>query len=380
MRDDYDVIVVGLGAMGSAAVHHLARRGVTVLGLDANPLGHTLGSSHGHHRLIRRSAWRPEIDAMAGRAMDLWRRLESESGTDIMRLVGEITLLDRSWHERIERRGLDLTQGGRKEILDDGDLRDRFPGFRSSEGMVATYEAEAGFLRPEAGISAHLDLAARDGAVVRRPEDVTAWRPDGTGVVVTTSEATYRANHLVMTTGPWAAELLAEIGLPLEVLRIVNVYFTPREPRLWSAEHGAPNFVLGLADASYYGLPSIDGVGLKVGRHDAGEPTTARTIRRTVDDAEVDALRDVLDCFMPGASGPVERSITCMYTMTPDEQYVIDRHPDHPQVAFGCGGSGTSYKFSGVIGEMLTELTLGGTTTLDSTFLRADRFVPSPEP
>jgi sarcosine oxidase len=374
MRDDYEVIVVGLGAMGSAAVHHLARRGARVLGIDAHPLGHDLGSSHGHHRLIRRSAWDAETDAMAARAMDLWRRLEDESGTDVMRLIGEITLLDRSWHERIERWGIDLTQGGRKETLDGAALQERFPGYRPSEGMVATYEAEAGFLRPEVGIAAHLDGAVRDGAVIRRPEEVSGWRPDGAGVAVTTSETTYRAARLVLTTGPWAAELLADLGLPLQVLRVVNTYFTPDRPDLWTVEHGAPNFLISLSESSYYGLPSIEGVGLKIGRHDGGESTTARTIRRTVDDAEVEAHRDVLNRFMPGAAGTVERSITCMYTMTPDEKYVIDRHPSHPQVAYGCGCSGTSYKFSGVIGEMLTELTLDGATTLDSTPFAADRF------
>lgn len=373
MSDDCDVIVVGLGAMGSAAAHHLSRRGVRVLGLDAHPPAHRLGSSHGHHRLIRRSAWGSEIDAMAARALDLWRQLEAESGADIMRLIGEVTLLDRTRRERIERWGLDLTQGGRKQVLDDDALRERFPGFRTSDGMVATYESEAGFLRPEVGVAAHLDVAMRAGAVIRRPEEVTGWRPDGAGVVVTTSKATYRAARLVLTTGPWAAELLAGLGLPLQVLRVVNTYFTPDRPDLWTVEHGAPNFLISLADASYYGLPSIEGVGLKVGRHDVGEPTTARTIRRTVDDAEIEVLRHVLDQFLPGAAGVVERSITCMYTMTPDEHYIVDLHPHHPQVAYGCGCSGTSYKFSGVIGEMLAELTVDGVTTLDSAFLRAAR-------
>jgi sarcosine oxidase len=370
---DADVIVVGLGALGSAAVHHLQRRGASVLGLDAHPAGHAFGSSHGHHRLIRRSAWTPQGDAMAARAFTLWRDLEAESGHEIMTLNGEVSLLDPAVDDRLA--GVDdPTLGGRRIALDLAELRARFPGFAPADGMSATYEAEAGFLRPEVGITAHLEVAAGAGATVRRPEEVVGWTADGDGVRVTTTQATHRAGQLVLTTGPWAGELLAGLGLPLEVQRIVNVYFAPTRPDVWDVARGAPNFLIGLGGAGYYGLASLDGFGVKIGRHDGGETTTARTIRREVDAAEIEHLRAVLDRFLPGASGPVAQTVTCMYTMTPDEQYILDRHPEHPQVLIGCGCSGTSYKFSGVLGEMLAELCLTGTTSLDRDHLSVTRF------
>ena len=384
----YDVIVVGLGAMGAGATYQLAKRGQAVLGLDMYPLGHHEGSSHGHHRMIRRSAVRPELDQMAGRAFELWRELEAESGQNIMNLIGEVVLIDSpeaaAQHLRHrapidERKTLDtptheLTLGGHLELLDETTLRERFPGCNLREGMVATYEANAGFLRPEVGIAAHLEVAERNGATIRRPETVSDWRADGRGVAVTTSTGTYRAERLVLAAGPWSSELLDDLELPLQVIRIVNAYFAPTRPEIWTAEHGAPDFRLMVPEGSFYGIPSVEGLGLKIGRHDEGQPTTARTIRRDIDAAEIDYLRAVLDEYMPGASGPVTQAITCMYTMTPDEQYIIESHPAFPQVVYGCGCSGTSYKFSGVIGEMLADLALDGTTSYDSNFVSSARF------
>lgn len=394
---NYEAIVVGLGAMGAGATYQLAKRGVRVLGLDMFPLGHNQGSSHGHHRMIRRSAYRPEIDRMAERAFALWRELEAESGQNILNLIGEVSLFDPNAAEerQLRRRSLpgeesdapahghspfDFTMGGRRELLDEASLRERFPGFRYHEGMIATYEAEAGFLRPEVGVAAHLAVAERFGATIRRPETVTGWQTDGDGVAVTTTEGTYRADRLILATGPWAAELLADLGHPLQVVRIVNAYFAPTRPDLWTSATrpggfpGASDFLLTVAEGSFYGMPSIEGVGLKIGRHDNGEQTTARTIRRDVDAAEIDYLRAVLDRYMPGASGPVTQTITCMYTMTPDEQYIIEPHPAHAQVVYGCGCSGTSYKFSGVIGEMLADLATVGSTGYDMDFISSRRF------
>jgi glycine/D-amino acid oxidase-like deaminating enzyme len=154
----------------------------------------------------------------------------------------------------------------------------------------------------------------------------------------------------------------------------VNAYFAPTRPEIWTSEHGAPDFRLMVPEGSFYGIPALEGLGLKIGRHDEGQPTTARTIRRDVDDAEIDYLSAVLDEYMPGASGPVTQVITCMYTMTPDEQYIVESHPAFPQVVYGCGCSGTSYKFSGVIGEMLADLALDGSTSYDTDFISSARF------
>lgn len=389
MQTSYEAIVVGLGAMGAAATYQLAKRGTRVLGLDMFPLGHNQGSSHGHHRMIRRSSYRPEIEQMIARAFTLWRELEAESDQNILNLIGEVSLVDPvaigsrygtpdadagQDAPALRHRTLAPSVGGQRELLDERALRERFPGFRLHEGMIASYEAEAGFLRPEVGVAAHLAVAERHGATIRRPEEVTGWQTDGSGVAVTTTQATYCADRLILAAGPWSAELLADRGLPLQVVRIVNAYFAPTRPDWWTSERGAPDFLLTVPEGSFYGMPSIEGVGLKIGRHDQGEPTTARTIRRDIDTSEIDYLRAVLDRYMPGASGPVTHQVTCMYTMTPDEQYIIEPHPEHPQVVYGCGCSGTSYKFSGVIGDMLADLALTGTSGYDLGFISSQRF------
>ncbi len=200
------------------------------------------------------------------------------------------------------------------------------------------------------------------------------WRPDGEGVVVETSAGQYRAERLILSVGPWSAELLGELRLPLQVVRIVNVYFQPTQPAWWTAESGAPDFLLSVPEGQFYGMPSIDGRGLKIGRHDNGEPTTARAIRREIDEIERTYLRAVLDRYLPGASGPVVADLTCMYTMTPDEYYVVERHPQQPAVTYGCGFSGTGFKYSCVIGEILADLALDGASRIPIDHFSSARF------
>ena len=356
MTERYDVIVVGLGIMGSAATYHLAKRGQRVLGIDTFPEGHNQGSSHGHHRLIRRSHTSPQFRPLIDRAFELWRTLEDESSQKIMSLIGEVSMNHEAALNSAGWLGTDAEAEKHFELLDEGELRQQFSGFCLERGMTATYERDAGYLLAEVAMAAHLRQAERNGAVIHRPEEVTDRKVDGEGVRVGSNGGTYTADRLVITAGPWAAEQLRGLGLPLQVVRIVNAYYQPDRPDLWTAEKGAPNFTMNVPEGEYYGMPSIAGRGLKIGRHDAGEPTTARTIRREVGNEEVEYLRRVLDRYMPGASGPVELGITCMYTMTPDENYIVERHPIHPQVAYGCGFSGTGFKFSPVIGEILADL------------------------
>ena len=185
------------------------------------------------------------------------------------------------------------------------------------------------------------------------------------------------ADRIIVTTGPWAGELLNNLNLPFEVARTVNGYFQPEDSDNWRAENGAPNFLLLLPEGEFYGMPAVTDVGLKIGLSGGSDVTTARTIRRTIDDSEIDFLRNILDTYMPGASGRELQRITCMCTYTPDKDFIVDRHPDHPQILFGCGFSGRGYKFAPTIGEMLAELAIDGTTSHNIDFMSADRFPSS---
>ena len=375
MSSAYDAIVLGLGAMGSATAYHLARRGTRVLGLDAYPRGHTQGSSHGRSRIIREAYFEaPEYVPLVQRAYHLWRELEAECGQALLTLTGGLNL-GAPESELVTGALASARQHQLPyEYLNAAEITARFPGFRPPEDAVAVYEPNAGILAPEACVGAHLDLAMRHGAVLQFNEPVRHWSADGAGVRVDTAQGTYQAARLVIAAGPWSAAVLAGLGLPLTVQRIVNVHFAPAEPDRF-APGRCPIYILSVLEGEYYGFPALPGQGVKFGRHDTGEVCTPATIRRMVDEGEVAALRAVLDRYLPGAGGDALWTLTCMYTNTPDRHFILDRHPAHEQVVYGCGFSGHGFKFSSVIGEILADLALDGATKHPIGFLSATRFV-----
>ncbi|MEZ4520755.1 MAG: N-methyl-L-tryptophan oxidase [Thermomicrobiales bacterium] len=374
MTDTYDVIVVGLGAAGSPTAYRLAQRGQRVLGLEMFEPGHPWGSSHGQHRMIRKSAIQGSgYDPLAERAFELWDELEDETGQQFLTMTGEVRLIAEGRDPRYKANAAEMEQRGAWEILDETELAKRFPGFRLHEGMIATYEAGAGFLWSERGIIAHVELARKHGAVIHTSEEVTGWEADGEGVTVTTDRNTYRAGKLVMTTGAYVGELLADLELPFQVNRSINGYFEPSRPDWWRAENGAPDFILDVPEGGFYGMPAIGDIGLKIGLS-TQDKTGPRTIRRTIEPEEIQYLRDTLDKYMPGAAGKDLKALTCMDAYTVDDHFIIDRHPEHPQVILGCCFSGRGYKFSPVLGEILADLAIDGETGHDIEFLSLERF------
>lgn len=367
----YDVIVIGLGAMGSATAYQLAKRDCRVLGLDARPQGHTEGSSSGRSRIIREAyAEGEEYVPLVRRAYGLWRHLERESNRNLLTVVGGLV---------IGGAGSDLTEGvvrsARRhdlpyEELSSEEASARFPGLCLADDLVAIFEPGAGILEPQACIDAHLEVADAHGADLRHAEPVRHWETDEAGVRVETDRGLYRSERLIVTAGPWSGGLLSDLGLPLSVKRVVNVHFECLRHELFDA-HRFPVYILDVPEGVYYGLPALPGQGLKIGRHDGGEECTPETIRREVDQAEVAMLREVLDGYLPGAAGPVKRTLTCMYTMTPDGHFVIDRHG---RIVYGCGFSGHGFKFAGVVGEILADLALEGESTHPIDLFSASRF------
>jgi sarcosine oxidase len=374
MEPAYDAIVIGLGAMGSATVYQLAKRGRRVLGLEMFQPGHDQGSSHGYHRMIRHSSFRDDgYVPLAARSFALWHEVEEESGKTLLETTGEVWLLDPRINPGYAEASDAMIARGFQELLGEQELAARFPGFRLHEGMRATYEANAGYIKSEEGIITQCELARRHGATLRYEEEAMAWQGDGAGVAVETMRGSYLAERLVITTGPWSVELLGDLHFPMQVERRVNGFFRPARPDLWSVELGAPDFLLDVPEGSFYGMPAVGDIGLKIGVS-AGPVTTARTIRRSVDPEEIDFFRGVLDNYMPGASGPEVRHITCMCTYTVDRDFIIDRYPGQEHVVFGCGFSGRGFKFSPTMGEILADLAIDGATRHDIGFLSASRF------
>ncbi len=369
-----DVIVLGLGGMGSATAAHLARRGATVIGFDAFEPGHANGSSHGETRIIRKAYFEsPDYVPMLERAYQLWHDLEAESGQELLTINGALNIgsAESGFVTGAARSAREF--GLNVEELDASDVRKRFPGFQLPENLVALFDPEGGFLRPERCTAAHLESAHQHGATLRFNEPVLEWGSDGDSVFVRTATERITAGKLVITAGPWSKNVIAGWDAPLVVWRIVNVHFGSTAAQRFAPEN-CPVFLMEVPEGHYYGFPALPGQGVKIGRHDIGAVTTPDTIDREVRENEIVMLRNVLDTYMPGASGPVLRTLTCMYTNTPDHHFVLDHHPAHDNVVVGCGFSGHGFKFASVIGEILSQLALDSESQLDIGFLATGRF------
>ncbi|MBA2535762.1 MAG: N-methyl-L-tryptophan oxidase [Rubrobacter sp.] len=361
----YDVIVAGLGGMGSSAAYHLAGRGRRVLGLERYAPAHDRGSSHGQSRIIRLAySENPAYVPLVIRAYELWEQLERETGENLMTITGGLmigppgTKFFEGSKESAEKYDLPY------EVLDAAGLKRRYPVFEPTPDTVALFEEKAGFVRPEASVKAHLDRAASLGADLRFGEEILSWEPTQAGVRVETASGTYEAERLVISAGAWAPKLLADLGLPLEVTRQILFWFDPVggvEPFL---SNRFPIFIWEPEDGnSFYAIPAHDGPrgGVKVAFFRAdGRPADPETIDREVHDDEVEFIRGYLARYVPSLDGDFLHAKTCMYTNTPDEHFVISTHPEYPQVAIAAGFSGHGYKFCSVVGEILADLATDG--------------------
>ena len=372
MTSSYDVIVIGLGGMGSAAAYRLAGRGLRVLGLERFAPGHNRGSSHGGSRVTRQAYFEdPAYVPLLLRGAELWEQVERDSGRSIVTYTGGV-MIGRPDSRTVAGSLLSAQRWGLEhEMLDALELHRRFPTLHPADDEVALYEAKSGLVRPEASVLAHLQLAARAGAELHFEETVVKWTADasgsgnGSGVRVTTDEDSYTADRLVICPGAWAPQLLADLGVEFEIERQVMYWFAPEggtEPFL-PTRH--PIYIWELdAGEQFYGFPAIDGPdgGAKVAMFRGGQICTPETIDRQVHDAEVERIRAHLRPRLPALPGPLLHATTCMYTNTADEHFVIATHPAHSQVTVACGFSGHGFKFVSVVGEILADLAAEGET------------------
>ena len=377
----YDVIVVGVGSMGSAAVHTLAARGLRVLGLENFGPAHDQGSAHGGSRIIRQSYFEgPAYVPLLQRAFEGWRELQAESGRELLELCGGIYLGDPDNPIVIGSREAAAIHGLPHEILDAAEIRSRFPTMRPAEHVIGVYEPNAGYVRPEETVLAGLDLARRHNAVLRFHEPVTGWRatPDG-GVEVTTATGRYGADRLVLTPGAWAPQLLPGAA-PILVERQVFYWFEPDVDAGVPYERYAEGHPVYIEETDgnglIYGFPMIDGPrgGLKLAfyRQNVGF-TTPDTIDRTIHGDEVAAIQRRAVQLFPHLTGPLVKAATCMYASAPDDHFVVGPLAGRPQVVVACGFSGHGFKFVPVVGEIVADLVQTGTTIHDIGLFDVDR-------
>ncbi len=362
----YDVIVLGLGAMGSAAAQHLAQRGKRVLGIEQFTPPHDKGSSHGGTRMIRQAYWEsPAYIPLVLRAYELWDQLERDAGAKLLSITGGLIL--GSDQSQLVQGGIAAAQhyGIPYSVLGRGEIREKFPAIMPLENDIAVHEERAGYLFPEECIRAQLKMAAKNGAELHFNERVIGWTADSDCTRVTTSRAVYEAERLVVGAGPWANEVLRGL-FPLKVTRQVMTWiqpqggieaFLPRHFPVFLCEspgHGWPG----------YGFPAVDGAsgGVKVAIHGSDLECTPETVDRVIHEIDGAEVIRTLKPRFPALDGEILKAQTCLYTMTPDEHFVIGLHPELPAVSVACGFSGHGFKFAPVVGEILADLATTGAT------------------
>ncbi len=379
MKANYDSIVIGAGAMGSAAAYQLSKRGRRVLLLEQFKLDHRRGSSYGHSRIIRYSYDAPEYVDLARDTYPIWREVEAELGESLLVTTGGLDFGPPD--DRYLQATIASVQacGIEHELLTSDEAAHRFPQFKTRSDFPVLYQPDSGFVRASRAVRGHVALARRHGATILENTPVSAIRVLGDSVEVETPGESFSAGSLVVTAGAWAQSLLAATGLqlPLTTLRCQLNFMAPADIGPYQAER-CPVWIAHVRDeygTSCYGIPAHDGGGFKIAFHGGPAQAHPSEVDYAPDESNVERLRGFMRAHLPGlADAPVSESRICLYTDTPDTQFIVDAHPLHEHVVIGAGFSGHGFKFSATIGKMLSDLALDGATPHNDSLFKIARF------
>lgn len=376
MRRDFEYIVVGLGGWGSAAAYWLSRRaGADVLGLEQFELGHVRGESQDHSRIIRLSYHTPAYVELARHAYTAWAEVERDSGEQLVLKTGGLDFSPRQSAIPLTNYSGSMDAAGVPyEHLDGAEIRRRWPQFTVTDDIHGLYQAESGIAMAARGNAAHVRMAREHGATLKDGVPVERLRSTGDGVEVTAGGVSYRGRRLVVAAGAWSNGALTHFGihLPLRVTKEQVSYFATPHPDDFRPDR-FPIWIW-MDDPCFYGFPTFGEAGPKAGQDAGGEEVTAETRTFEPDPAALKRTVDFLGRCIPRALGPIIYTKTCLYTLTPDRDFVIDTLPEHPNVAVGIGG-GHGYKFASLIGSVLADLALDGRTERNIEPFRIDRAI-----
>ena len=372
----YDAIVIGAGGMGSATAYHLAKSGADVLVLEQFQRGHIFGSSHGETRIIRFFYDKPFYTELMKTAYAEWRDLESMSGKSLLFITGSVGIGAKgNPYGRAARQSLDAA-GVESEWWDAAQLAERFPQFRATNNMDILWQKDTGFLRAAECVSTHLQLAEQHGATIREETCVTDidWQADVP--TVRTENSQFHGKKVVVTAGAWAGSLLAELDLPLTVTKQQVCYYQPADIDRFQPDR-FPVFTEATPEGEFiYGIPAFGsfdtGGGLKIARHGRGQVISPDTRERTPDVDYIAHIDAYVQERMPEL-GKTTHAEVCLYTETPDEDFIIDAHPHCSNVLIGAGFSGHGFKFCALVGRIMSELVRKGDTGFDIQPFRIDR-------
>ncbi len=380
-RVTYDLVVVGLGAMGSAVLDSAARRGLRVLGVEQYAPVHARGSSYGKTRLIRKAYWEaPAYVPLLLRAYELWEELERRSGATLLRRTGvlqvglEQSAVVRGVLESARIHDLDVS------YLDASEVRRRYPMTRPKDAEVAVFERDGGVLASELAVLTQQQLAIAAGAQARFGVRARRWSrasDPARGLDIECSDGSTVSTHrLALCNGPWLDGFTDDLPVPVAIQRKVQVWFEPASQDF--SANAFPAFLVDRAGSeTLYGFPDF-GDGVKAAFHTGGAIAPVEHIDRTASPEDIEPIQAALQTWMPGAGARVTRTAVCQYDMTPDEHFIIGPHPLDSAVVVAGGFSGHGFKFSPVIGELVTDLAIDGATRFDIRFLAPDRLCRSP--
>ncbi|MCY4538732.1 MAG: N-methyl-L-tryptophan oxidase [Chloroflexi bacterium] len=367
----YDAIVIGIGAMGSAALYHLARRGWKALGIEQFEVPHEMGSSHGLTRIIRLAYYEdPSYVPLLRRAYELWDQLESEAGERLFYRTGSIDMGPEDSDVFAGSLQSCLEHDLDYEVLNSRQLSERFPGYRLPGDTMAVYQPQGGLLVPERCIAAYARLAQRHGASIRAGERVSGWEVlDDERLCVRTERGQYSADKLVVCGGAWAYKLIPALRGKAVPERQVLIWLRAKQPELFRPER-FPVWNALVDEGRYYGFPEFNPngatPGMKFGRwHHREESCDPDTVDRGTYPEDEALLRQFAERYFPAGAGETLRMSTCMFTNTVDEHWVLDTLPGAPQVSMAAGFSGHGFKMASVIGEIMADLAQNGSTRHD---------------
>lgn len=375
MPQTFDVIVLGVGGCGSAACAHLAQRGLNVLGLEQFGPVHDRGSSHGETRIIRLAYFEhPDYVPLLRRSYQLWHELEHGETLPLFR-KSQLLLSGPPDGETITG-ALRAARDHQLSIeqLTADDVARRFPGIVIPDGHAVVLEPEAGFLHVERCVQAHITAARNQGAQLRFDTPVRSVSIEPNSVTVATDSETFHAARLVVTAGAWTSTLLSALSVPLVVSRKFVGWFATSS-QAYHVDRGYPCYFFEMPEGTFYGFPSLDGQSIKMARHSGFEPVSdPATVDRNCHADDIAPLRQFAGRVLPQVTTTLVKHSVCLYTLSPDQHFLVDTLPEAPHVSVACGLSGHGFKFASVLGEVLADLAVEQRTDLPIEFLSLRRF------
>lgn len=380
---DFDAIVLGVGSMGSATCYYLASRGYRVLGLEQFDIPHDQGSHAGQSRIIRKAYFEhPDYVPLLERAYENWKDIENKTGSQIyfptgLLYAGKPTdILIKGVRESTEKYNLNV------ESLSRFDIKKRFAQFQIPKEYEVLFEPDAGFVTPERAILLFAEQAIRSGAQIHTKEKTTSWKKEGDLITVITDKSTYTCKKLIITAGAWAGSMIPGLSSQLKVTRQVIAWVNPKERKPFELGQ-FPCWMIDdqTQEGMYYGFPVLPvakfgaPIGLKVALHYPGQVTNPDSVNRIPSKEDENHLVEALDKYLPQGYESTHVLKTCLYTNTPDENFILDFLPGYDQqVVIAAGFSGHGFKFVSVVGEIMADLAMKGKTELPIGFLNAQRF------